>query len=70
MNKKQIKPARDGLLVRKPDGTHLAADGEMLAVSAYWLRRETCGDVVISDVTVNEKTVKTTKTTKTKRKSS
>lgn len=32
MTKKMIKPSRAGLLVRKADGSHLAADGEILPV--------------------------------------
>lgn len=48
MNKQQIKPARPGLRVRKADGGLLNADGETLAVTAYWRRRESEGDVVIS----------------------
>lgn len=35
MTKKMIKPSRAGLLVRKADGSHLAADGETLPVNAY-----------------------------------
>ena len=48
MTKKMIKPSRAGLLVRKADGSHLAADGETLPVNAYWLRREKEGDVNIT----------------------
>ncbi|HEM6672555.1 TPA: DUF2635 domain-containing protein [Citrobacter koseri] len=48
MNKKLIKPARPGLRVRKADGSLLNADGEILAVAAYWRRRESEGDVVIT----------------------
>jgi hypothetical protein len=47
MNKQQIKPARPGLRVRKADGSLLDANGETLAVSAYWRRRESEGDVII-----------------------
>ena len=49
MTKKMIKPSRAGLLVRKADGSHLAADGETLPVNAYWLRREKEGDVKITE---------------------
>ncbi|MBA8062342.1 DUF2635 domain-containing protein [Citrobacter freundii] len=48
--KKNIKPARDGLLVRKNKGEHLKAEGEVLLMSAWWHRREAEGDVVITDV--------------------
>ena len=48
--KKHIKPARAGLQVRKADGQHLNPEGEELPVSAWWLRREAEGDVVISNI--------------------
>lgn len=48
--KKHIKPARDGLLVRKNNGEHLKPEGEVLPMSAWWHRREAEGDVVITDV--------------------
>jgi len=48
MNKQLIKPTRPGLRVRKADGNLLNAEGELLAVTAYWRRRESEGDVVIS----------------------
>ncbi|MEB6425749.1 DUF2635 domain-containing protein [Citrobacter freundii] len=47
---KHIKPAREGLLVRKSNGTHLKPDGENLLMSTWWCRRETEGDVIITDV--------------------
>jgi len=48
--KKYIKPARAGLQVRKADGQRLNPEGEELPVSAWWLRREAEGDVVISNI--------------------
>ena len=48
--KKHIKPAREGLLVRKDNGEHLKPEGEALLVTSWWLRREAEGDVVITDV--------------------
>lgn len=48
MDKQRIKPARPGLRVRKPDGSLLEADGEVLVVTAYWRRRENEGDVTIA----------------------
>ncbi|EOX0566381.1 MULTISPECIES: DUF2635 domain-containing protein [Klebsiella] len=48
--KKHIKPARAGLQVRKADGQRLNPGGEELPVSAWWLRREAEGDVVISNI--------------------
>ncbi|CAD6177781.1 hypothetical protein AOY57_05430 [Escherichia coli] len=60
MSKKWIRPARDGVLVRRPDGTHLSLQGEALDVGAYWRRREAEGDVVITaipaDTSAPEKT--------------
>lgn len=42
---KTLKPA-PGLRVRRPDGALLAADGEPVEMSSYWLRRLADGDVV------------------------
>ncbi|WP_438436658.1 DUF2635 domain-containing protein [Kluyvera georgiana] len=47
---KLIKPSREGLMVRKPDGTHLKPEGERLPMKAWWYRRQAEGDVTISDV--------------------
>lgn len=41
-----LKPARPGLQVRKPDGGHLAQEGEEVIVTTYWRRRLRAGDVV------------------------
>nr|WP_213680120.1 DUF2635 domain-containing protein [Serratia marcescens] len=51
MKKKLIKP-RKALQVRKPDGSLLADDGEVLALSAFWLRRIAEGDLEVSDIPV------------------
>lgn len=40
-----LKPA-DGLQVRKPNGSHLATEGEAITFDSYWLRRLNKGDVV------------------------
>ncbi|EMB4323682.1 DUF2635 domain-containing protein [Pluralibacter gergoviae] len=48
--KKHIKPAREGLNVRKPDGLHLSPAGETMTVTAFWLRRQAQGDVVITAI--------------------
>ncbi|MDH4319874.1 MAG: DUF2635 domain-containing protein [Desulfobulbaceae bacterium] len=40
-----VKPG-PGLLVRKPDGSRLAEDGELVPRTAYWLRRLKDGDAV------------------------
>ncbi|SIO94792.1 DUF2635 domain-containing protein [Vibrio spartinae] len=42
-----IKP-RDGLTVRKPDGTFLNVAGETVRRNAYWVRRLNDGDVTKS----------------------
>jgi hypothetical protein len=47
--KKHIKPARAGLQVRKADGQRLNPEGKR-SCSAWWLRREAEGDVVITDI--------------------
>ena len=48
--KKQIKPAREGLKVRKPGGEHLNPEGEALPLSAWWHHRAAEGDVIIADI--------------------
>lgn len=48
---KLIKPAREGLLVRKANGERLEPEGETLPLTAWWYRRETEGDVTITEVT-------------------
>lgn len=47
---KLIKPSREGLMVRKPDGSHLKPEGEQLSMKAWWYRRQAEGDVTITDV--------------------
>jgi len=42
----RVRP-KPGLIVPKPDGTHLAAEGETVAVSGWWRRREAEGAVEI-----------------------
>jgi hypothetical protein len=42
-----IKPAKEGVNVLKPDGTHLANDGETVKRSAFWVRRLSDKDVEI-----------------------
>lgn len=39
-----LKPA-PGLVIKKPDGSKLAADGEMLPRTSFWLKRLADGDV-------------------------
>ncbi len=43
-----VKPADPKIKVRKPDRTHLAADGEDVPDTTYWRRRLRDGDVVKS----------------------
>ncbi|MDA1379747.1 DUF2635 domain-containing protein [Plesiomonas shigelloides subsp. oncorhynchi] len=57
-----VKPA-DGLIVKKPDGTVLSADGEAVPRTAFWLRRFADGDVVISE---NKQVAKAARTNKDK----
>lgn len=41
----KLKPA-DGLTIKKPDGTKLAAEGEVVPRSSFWIKRLADGDVV------------------------
>jgi Protein of unknown function (DUF2635). len=54
MKMKLITPSPKTLQVRKPDGALLAPDGESLALTAFWLRRQSEGDVTVSDFPVPE----------------
>lgn len=47
---KLIKPAREGLRVRKSNGVHLKPEGENLSMSAWWHRRQAEGDVTVTDI--------------------
>ncbi len=42
----KVKPANLAIKVRKPDGTHLADDGETVTRNTFWIRRIADGDVV------------------------
>lgn len=42
----KIKPAKEAVPVRKPTGEYLAATGESVERSSYWVRRIQDGDVV------------------------
>lgn len=42
-----VKPAKDGLKVRKPDMTVLSARGETVEDEIYWHRRQRDNEVVI-----------------------
>lgn len=39
-----LKP-KEGLTIRKPDGSKLAADGEKVPRTSFWLKRLADGDV-------------------------
>ena len=46
-NKRYLKPARTGLVVRQPsNGQPLPAEGAFVDWSAYWMRRMADGSVV------------------------
>jgi hypothetical protein len=40
----KIKPS-NGIQIRKPDGSFLAAEGETVVITSYWLRRSNDGDI-------------------------
>ncbi|NBJ36620.1 DUF2635 domain-containing protein [Serratia fonticola] len=71
MKTKHLKP-KGSIQVRKPDGKHLATEGENLPLTAYWLRRIAEGDLEVSDLpalktdvaTVTEPVTKPTKAEK------
>lgn len=54
MSKRTIKPAQEGLIVRRPDNARpLAAKGEEVEWSAFWQRRLNEGDVVVVSAVPN-----------------
>ena len=48
MQTMSLKPAAD-VVVRKQDGTPLAAAGEAVELNSYWQRRLNDGDVVLAE---------------------
>lgn len=40
---------KEGLKVRKEDGTYLPEGGDTVTHSTYWARREQDGDVILTD---------------------
>lgn len=40
-----LKP-KEGLIIRKPDGSKLAAEGERVPRTSFWLKRLADGDVI------------------------
>lgn len=62
MEKLYLKPGKDRdnqvLIVPKPDGKHLALEGEWVERSAFWLRRLQHGDVVIATEAVESEPAK------------
>lgn len=53
--KYKLKPASEGLLVRKPEGGYLSDKGEEVAMTTYWQRRLKEGDVVDMEAAKKEK---------------
>jgi hypothetical protein len=49
MSTLRVKPAEPGLVIPKPEGGRLAADGEEVPNTEYWRRRRLEGDVVEAD---------------------
>lgn len=47
----RIKPAA-GLTIKKPDGSKLAADGEVVPRNSFWIKRLADGDVTYVGLTV------------------
>lgn len=48
MERKILKPGKDGLLVRDPvTKRHLKPEGEEKEMTNYWVRRVICGDAVV-----------------------
>jgi hypothetical protein len=45
-----IAKPREGLNIRKEDGTYLPAEGDTVIHSSYWARRDNDGDVTLSEV--------------------
>lgn len=45
-----VKPKKEDVLVRKPDGTHLNKKGEKVKRTAFWVRRINDGDVIRVEV--------------------
>lgn len=45
-NRVYLKPAKAEVKVRKPDTSHLAADGEWVPLTTYWKRRLATKEVV------------------------
>lgn len=44
----KVKPAKEGLIVRDPETKRpLPADGKMVRMSAYWIRRKIAGEIII-----------------------
>ena len=58
---KLIKPAREGLRVRKSNGVHLKPEGENLSMSAWWHRRQAEGDVTVTDISAEPVTAESQK---------
>ncbi|MDD9158311.1 DUF2635 domain-containing protein [Aliivibrio sp. S4TY2] len=54
-----VKPKKEAVLVRKPDGTHLDKKGEKVKRTAFWVRRINDGDVVVEETEQSNTPAKT-----------
>jgi len=57
LNREFLKPSNPSVLVRNPDGGHLAIDGQWVPKNSYWHKRKTDGDVVIAKAPAKNKLV-------------
>lgn len=60
----EIKPAKEGISVPKPDGGRLKVEGEKVKRSAFWVRRLHEGDVILVVTKASPKTEAGTTNTK------
>ncbi len=58
-----VKPAKDGVQVRKQNGKLLAEEGETVQRNAFWVRRLKDGDVVEATNSTKASTTKAKTTT-------
>ncbi len=49
LHKPVFATPKDGLKIRKEDGTYLPEGGDTVIHSTYWARREKDGDVTLTD---------------------
>lgn len=46
LNRQFLKPKNPKVVVRNPDGGHLAVDGQWVPKNTYWHKRKADGDVI------------------------